>query len=68
VPLAFARYQGSCKRVLAHAKMSSLSAFHVFVDEIVRYVEELGDGTRLEPVNPRETHLRILGEIPAIKE
>jgi hypothetical protein len=42
----------------------------VFVDDVGRYVEELPDGTRLEirlePGIPRETHLRILGEIPAL--
>jgi hypothetical protein len=52
------------------ARRNALAAGHpvVFVDDFGRYVEELPDGTRLEirlqPGISRETHLRILGEIP----
>jgi hypothetical protein len=55
-------------RARRHALASGLPV--VFVDDAGRYVEELPDGTmlaiRLEPGTPRETHLRILGEIPAL--
>ena len=41
----------------------------VFIDDFGRYVEELPDGRRLEirlqPGIPRESHLHILGELPA---
>jgi hypothetical protein len=51
------------------ARRTALASGHgvVFVDESGRYVEELPDGTMLEvslqPGAPRETHLRIIGEI-----
>jgi hypothetical protein len=55
-----------------HARRNALASGLpvVFVDDTGRYVEELPDGTRLEirlePGTPRESHLRILGEIPAL--
>jgi hypothetical protein len=51
------------------ARRNALAAGHpvVFVDDLDRYVEELPDGKqleiRLQPGNPRESHLQILGEI-----
>jgi hypothetical protein len=51
------------------ARRNALAAGHpvVFVDDLGRYVEEWPNGKqieiRLQPGNPRESHLQILGEI-----
>ena len=42
----------------------------VYIDDLDRYVEELPDGrrfeVRLEPETPRDSHICILRELPAI--
>jgi hypothetical protein len=53
------------------ARRLALAAGHpvVFVDHLGRYVEELPDGRRFEirlkPGTPRESHLQVIGELPA---
>ena len=53
------------------ARETALAAGHpvVFRDTFGRYVEEFPDGKRLEirfqPGAPRESHLFVLGELPA---
>ena len=52
------------------ARQEALAAGHpvVYVDSLGRYVEELPDGRRFEihfePGNTRESHVRVLCEIP----
>jgi hypothetical protein len=42
----------------------------VYIDDLDRYVEELPDGrrfeVRLQPENPRDSHIHVLRELPAI--
>jgi hypothetical protein len=53
------------------ARKNALATGHsvVYRDSLGRYVEELPDGRQLEilfePGKPRESHLRVLRELPA---
>jgi len=57
-----------------HARQNALATGHpvVFVDHFGRYVQEFPDGRRMEirllPGVPRESHLQIVGELPAAVE
>jgi hypothetical protein len=54
------------------ARQDALNAGYpvVFLDKLGRYIQEMPDGTCLEvyldPNSPRESHVQILGEVPAI--
>ena len=54
------------------ARIDALTAGKVvvYIDDLDRYVEELPDGRRFEvqlhPETPRDSHIRILRELPAI--
>jgi hypothetical protein len=53
------------------ARQKALAQGHpvVFRDDLGRYIEEFPDGRRLEvrfvPGIPRESHLKVVGELPA---
>jgi hypothetical protein len=64
----------SAARAGLFARNKALAAGHsvVYIDHLGRYIEELPDGRRLEvrfqPGTPRESHLRVIRELPATLE
>jgi hypothetical protein len=55
------------------ARLEALTAGKVvvYIDDLDRYIEELPDGrrfeVRLQPETPRDSHIRILRELPAAR-